>query len=91
MTLSDKREPTLPDPAPEIIMAANGVYWRRYSPDALSMVPVSDDNDPVIGPLAVYKLVGYEDHHGELHADAPCNGCGSFDHSSARCPNRRFA
>jgi hypothetical protein len=55
------------------------------------MVPVSDDNDPVIGPLAVYKLVGYEDHHGELHADAPCNGCGSFDHSSARCPNRRFA
>lgn len=46
-------------------MAANGVYWRRY-PEHLSMVPTSDDNDPVIGPLAVYKLVGYEDHEGTL-------------------------
>lgn len=71
-------------------MAANGVYWRRY-PGHLSMVPVSDDNDPVIGPLAVYRLVGYEDHKGVLHGNEPCNGCGSFDHSSARCPHRRFA
>jgi hypothetical protein len=64
-------------PAPEIIMAANGVYWRRFShglhPESgltepmLSMVPVSDDNDPVIGPLAVYRVVGWEDHDGSFH------------------------
>ena len=58
-------EGRLPEPAPEIIMAANGVYWRRY-PDALSMVPVSDDNDPVLTPTAVYQLVGWEDEAGEF-------------------------
>lgn len=56
----------LPEPAPEIIMAANGVYWRRY-PDSLSMVPVSTDNDPLLSPVAVYQLVGWEDHEGEFH------------------------
>lgn len=56
----------LPEPAPEIVMAANGIYWRRY-PDHLSMVPTGDDNDPVLTPLAVYRLVGYEDHEGTFH------------------------
>ena len=70
-------------------MAANGVYWRRY-PEHLSMVPVSDDNDPVVGPLAVYRFVGYEDHEGTLRSDAPCDCCGSFDHSPARCQHRMF-
>jgi hypothetical protein len=37
MTLSDKREPTLPDPAPEIIMAANGGYTEHS--DALNRMP----------------------------------------------------
>lgn len=61
------REGGLPEPAPEIIMAANGVYWRRY-PTHLSMVPVSDDNDPTMTPFAVYRLVGWEDHDGTFHA-----------------------
>lgn len=60
------REGGLPEPAPEIVMAANGVYWRRY-PGHLSMVPVSDDNDPVLTPTAVYRLVGWEDHDGSFH------------------------
>jgi hypothetical protein len=61
------REGGLPEPAPEIVMAASGVYWRRY-PDSVSMVPVSDDNDPVLTPVAVYRLVGWEDHDGSFHS-----------------------
>lgn len=68
-----------PEPAPEIIMDANGAYWRRYPDDTLSMVPVSTDNDPLAAPVAVYRLVGWEG----------CD-CGSMDHTSARCPNRVF-
>lgn len=59
----------LPEPAPEIVMAANGVYWRRYA-DTVSMVPVSDDNDPLLTPVAVYRLAGWEDHEGTFHAVA---------------------
>lgn len=71
MTPADSRKSAdpfegLPQPAPEVIMAANGVYWRRYS-DALSMVPVSDDNDPVLTPVVIYKPLGYEDHEGRRH------------------------
>lgn len=94
------REGGLPEPAPEVVMAANGVYWRRYVEDCqscwggrpkwagtmpappcgacdgrgkracLSMVPISDDNDPVLTPVAVYRLVGWEDHDGTFH-EAP--------------------
>lgn len=56
----------LPVPVPEIIMDGTGVYWRRR-PDGLSMVPVSDTNDPTLTPHAVYRLVGWEDHHGTFH------------------------
>lgn len=55
----------MPEPAPEIIMAANGIYWRRYE-DSLSMVPTSTDNDPVLTPYAVYRIVGHEDHEGNF-------------------------
>jgi hypothetical protein len=72
----ESRDGCLPEPAPEIIMAANGVYWRRYAgeneiPGAggpmVSMVPVSTDNDVVMTPYAVYALVGWEDHSGAFH------------------------
>lgn len=93
-----------PEPAPEIIMAANGVYWRRYvekcpscfsgrpkwagtmpappcgncggtgQKEHLSMVPTSDDNDPVLTPFAVYRLVGHEDHEGTF---TPTGGDGA--------------
>lgn len=58
--------PDLPEPAPEIIMAATGVYWRRY-PEALSMVPVSDDDDPVLTPFTIYRPLAWEDHDGQRH------------------------
>lgn len=51
------------EPAPEIIMDARGIYWRRY-PTYLSMVPVSDDNEPVPHPYIVYRRVGQETEHG---------------------------
>jgi hypothetical protein len=66
----------LNEPAPEIIMAANGVYWRRYQGKheirgsggpMLSIVPVSTDNDVVMTPYAIYALVGWEDHDGTFH------------------------
>lgn len=69
-----------PAPAPEVVMDANGAYWRRY-PDALSMCPVSDDNEPLAEPAVVYRLEGEtwpstHAQHGvlldqikELHAD----------------------
>lgn len=41
------------EPAPEIIMDAEGNYWRRYS-DHLSMVPTSDHNREVPEPFVVY-------------------------------------
>jgi hypothetical protein len=60
----------LPEPAPEIVMEATGIYWRRY-PGSLSMVPTSDSNDPILSPLAVYRLVGWEDHDGTLRSSTP--------------------
>lgn len=45
-----------PEPAPEVIMDANGAYWRRY-PDALSMCPVSTDNESLAEPVVVYRQV----------------------------------
>lgn len=42
-----------PEAAPEIIMDANGFYWRRY-PTHLSMVPTTDDNEAVSDPYVVY-------------------------------------
>lgn len=70
-------EPNWPvEPAPEVVMAPTGVYWRRYT-GHLSMPPVSDDNDPVLTPLAVYRLVGWEDHDGNFHPlCATCEGHG---------------
>lgn len=44
----------MPEPAPEVIMDANGAYWRRY-PDSLSMCPTSTDNDPLAEPVVVYR------------------------------------
>ncbi len=64
--MSEKTPEWIVPPASEIIMALNGIYWRRY-PDWLSMVPVSDDNDPTVGPFAVYRVVGWEDHDGTFH------------------------
>lgn len=66
------------EPAPEIVMGPNGVYWRRFPgppnphsapmPGAwLSMPPTSDDNDPLLTPVAVYRLAGWEDVNGDLH------------------------
>lgn len=54
----------LPEPAPQILMDATGTYWRRFADGSMSMVPVSDHNDPIIGPLAVYNLVAIEHHDG---------------------------
>lgn len=47
-------------PAPEIIMDARGIYWRRYTDLHLSMVPVSDDNLPVPYPYVVYHIARHE-------------------------------
>lgn len=58
--MSDVTDTDLPEPAPEVVMDANGAYWRRY-PDHLSMPPVSDDNDPLAQPVAVYRFVGWEE------------------------------
>lgn len=55
---------TTAEPAPEIVMDARGIYWRRKyygSAPFLSMVPVSDDNDPIAYPLIVYRIVDQED------------------------------
>lgn len=48
-------------------MAANGIYWRRYG-DTVSLVPASTDNDPLLTPFAVYRLIGWEDHDGTFTA-----------------------
>jgi hypothetical protein len=52
--------PCLPDPDNEVVMDANGAYWRRYSDGTLSMTPTSSDNDPVVWPLAVFEFKGWE-------------------------------
>lgn len=67
----------IPEPAPEIVMDASGVYWRSYpdglSPEVgltepmLSMVPVSENNDPTPFPRAVYRLVAWESEEGVRH------------------------
>lgn len=59
--------PGQPAPAPEVIMEPTGVYWRRYPNGVLSMTPTMDSNDPTLTPLAVYRLVGWEDSDGVLH------------------------
>ena len=51
------RMPT-PQPAPEVIMDANGNYWRRYEDGTLSMCPVSTDNLPLAEPVVVYSKEG---------------------------------
>lgn len=56
-----------PKPTPEVVMAPTGVYWRREANGWLSMPPVSDDNDMLLTPLAVYRLVGWEDVNGAIH------------------------
>jgi hypothetical protein len=55
----------------EVVMDATGIYWRRY-PDGngdwlYGMLPVSDNPDPIVGPLAVYRLVGHEQADRSLH------------------------
>lgn len=47
-----------PQPAPEVIMDANGNYWRRYEDGTLSMCPVSTDNLPLAEPVVVYSKEG---------------------------------
>lgn len=60
----------LPKPAPEVVMDATGTYWRRFDDGTLSIPPSSDTNDPAIGPLAVYRLVGFEQADGTLELTA---------------------
>lgn len=65
----------LPTPVPEVVMDLTGIYWRRY-PDGrgdwlYGMLPVSDNADPVIGPLAVFRRVGTEGHDGVLATEFP--------------------
>lgn len=57
----------LPEPASEVLMDLTGHYWRRNSDGMLSIPPTTASNDPVIGPYAVYRLAGREDHDGKLH------------------------
>lgn len=58
--------PNQPIPAPQVVMDATGVYWRRYH-DHLSIAPTSTTNDPTIGPLAVFALVGWEGVDGRIY------------------------
>lgn len=60
---------TMSKPAPEIIMDANGNYWRRYDTH-LSMVPTTDDNEITPEPYVVYRPAPDRDALKEALLDA---------------------
>lgn len=59
LSVADQSPAAHPDPpndaAPEVIMDANGNYWRRYADGSLSMCPTSTDNLPLAEPVVVYR------------------------------------
>ena len=46
--------------APEIVMDANGNFWRRHYDGSLSIPPTSADNNPTVYPLVCYQPVDVE-------------------------------